>query len=92
MKKLFTLFAITLMAAGANAQDIVTLDFTSNAWGFPEESKVIEKKDFTNGTYTISLEGSEKDGYRYYAADQYLLIGKQGATLRYQPSASMLKR
>jgi len=81
MKKFFTLFAITLMAAGANAQDIVTFDFTSNAWGFPEESKVIEKKDFTNDTYTISLEGTEGNGYKYYASDQYLLIGKQGATL-----------
>ncbi|MBR7018273.1 MAG: hypothetical protein IKH99_05425 [Prevotella sp.] len=81
MKKFFTLIAMALMATAANAQEVVTLDFTSNAWGIPEDAKATEKKDFTNGTYTITLEGTEGNGYRFYASDQYLLIGKQGATL-----------
>lgn len=61
----------------------VTLDFTTNdVWQFPEGSsnKATEAKAFSNGTYTITLEGSEGNGY-YFNTDGYLILGKNGSSL-----------
>lgn len=71
---------LTLFCGTMFAQE-VTLDFTTNTWGLPEGSgnKLTELKDFTNGTYTISLEGASS-GY-YFNADGYLMLGKANATL-----------
>lgn len=80
MKKLL-LTIIGLLGIGlANAQT-VTLDFTTNNWGFPETKANIAKEaaSFTNGEYTIQLQ-AQSNGY-YFNADGYLLFGKKDATL-----------
>ena len=58
----------------------VTLDFTSNEWGLPEGSskKATDAAQFSNGTYTISLQAA--DGY-YFNTSGYLLLGKSGSKL-----------
>lgn len=58
----------------------VTLDFTTNSWGFPEGSgnKGTESQSFTNGSYTITLEATS---FGYYYNTGYLLFGKAGSTL-----------
>lgn len=60
----------------------VTLDFTSNAsWGFPEDTKTVTSTDYSNGKYTITLEGSTGNGYYFDTTNNNLLLGKSGATL-----------
>ena len=80
-------FTLTVTApegkSTAYAADETTeiLDFTTNdAWGLPEGStnKATASDDFSDGTYTITLEAGT--GY-YYNTDGYLLMGKTGATL-----------
>lgn len=73
-------FLVCLMSMSMMAQD-VTLDFTVNDWGFPT-SKVIVQNSYTNAAgYTITLEGTTGNGYRWYSNYNYLLNGKEGATL-----------
>ena len=62
----------------------VTFDFSTNVFGFPEGSsnKTVTATDYTNGTYTINVEGSEGNGY-YWNSNGYLLLGKNGATLTF---------
>ena len=71
------------MICGSISAQEVTLDFESNEWGLPEGStnKTVDKKDYSNGTYTITLEGSEGNGYYWHNKDLYLFMGKQGAKL-----------
>ena len=79
MKKLLLTIVCLLGIGLVNAQT-VTLDFTSNNWGFPEKAnKGTETGSFTNGEYTIQLQALTS-GY-YFNADGYLLFGKQDATL-----------
>lgn len=75
-------FLLSLMCGSISAQE-VTLDFESNDWGFPEGSsnKLVEKNTYTSGGYTITLEGSEGNGYYWHNKDLYLIFGKQGAKL-----------
>ena len=86
MKKRLHFILLTLLSAmftTATAQE-VTLDFTTNDWGFPTGDKVIEAQSFTNEDgYTITLEGTTGNGYRFYDKDAYLLLGKQGASLTF---------
>lgn len=87
MNKILRLTMMCLMAlfVGANAvaeeTAEVSLDFTTNSWGFPEGSsnKGTESQSFTSGDYTIILEATSS-GY-YYNTDGYLLFGKSGSTL-----------
>ena len=74
--------ALSLVCGSMSAQE-VTLDFETNDWGLPEGSanKTVEKKTFSNGTYSITLEGSEGNGYYWHNKDLYLIFGKQGAKL-----------
>lgn len=71
-----------MICGNISAQE-VTLDFESNEWGLPEGStnKTADKKTYSNGTYTITLEGSEGNGYYWHNSDLYLIMGKQGAKL-----------
>ena len=79
MKKLLLTIVCLLGIGLVNAQT-VTLDFTTNNWGFPEKAnKGTETGSFTNGEYTIQLQALTS-GY-YFNADGYLLFGKQDATL-----------
>ena len=72
---------VCLMSLSMMAQT-VTLDFTTNDWGFPTASKAVAQASFTNTDgYTIILEGSTGNGYRWYENYQYLLNGQTGATL-----------
>ena len=72
---------VCLLGIGLVNAQTVTLDFTTNGWGLPEAKANIAKEaaSFTNGEYTIQLQGSTS-GY-YFNADGYLLLGKQDATL-----------
>lgn len=85
MRKNLRLLLTALLCAvmGQAMAQQVTLDFTSNdVWKFPEGSsnKATEAKAFSNGTYTITLTGSEGEGY-YYNTSGYLIIGKTGAAV-----------
>ena len=77
---LLALFAAVFNTAMAQE---VTLDFTENTWGLPNGSseKLVDAANYTSGSYTITLQGSEGGGYYHNATWQYLLFGKAGATL-----------
>ncbi len=79
----YSLICALAMICGSISAQEVTLDFESNEWGLPEGStnKTVDKKDYSNGTYTITLEGSEGNGYYWHNKDLYLFMGKQGAKL-----------
>lgn len=83
MNKFLRLSLIALLAVfcgeGAFAQE-VTLDFTTNNWGLPvgSSNKGTTAQDFSNGTYTITLQAA--DGY-YYNTSKYLMLGKKNSTL-----------
>ena len=79
----YSLICALAMICGSISAQEVTLDFESNEWGLPEGStnKIAEKKTYTNGTYSITLEGSEGNGYYWHNSDLYLIMGKQGAKL-----------
>lgn len=81
MKKLLLSIFCLIAFAGIQAQEI-TLDFTSNSWGFPEGSsnKAVNTAQFTSGNYTIELTGSSGAGY-YFNSQGYLMLGKKDATL-----------
>lgn len=75
------MLAVAALFCGAvSAQDVV-LDFTNAAkdWGIEATSSSKEKgtKEYTNGTYTITLAGDGKNGFAAY--DGNILFGKQGA-------------
>lgn len=79
MKKILLTIVCLLGIGLVNAQT-VTLDFTTNNWGFPEKAnKGTETGSFTNGEHTIQLQALTS-GY-YFNADGYLLFGKKDATL-----------
>lgn len=82
--------AVMLLVCGAiSAQEKVTLDFTDNTkWKFPQAKANIatEAKEFTDGTYTVTLTGSTGTGEGYYFNtydNGYLMLGKKGATLKF---------
>lgn len=84
----FTLMAVMLLVCGAISAQTVTLDFTDNSkWKFPEAKANIatEAKDFTDGTYTVTLTGStgKEEGYYFNAMGKNLMLGKKGATLKF---------
>ena len=85
----FTLMAVMMLICGAISAQTVTLDFTDNSkWKFPEAKANIatEAKDFTDGTYTVTLTGSTGTGEGYYFNtydNGYLMLGKKGATLKF---------
>ncbi len=71
---------------------VVTLDFTSNTWGFPEGTKTEGTNDYTYGGYTITLVGPSGNGYYYDTAANNLLIGKKDATVTLPAFAFNVKR
>lgn len=88
MNKILRLTFVALLAMVSNmgfaqdAQPAVTLDFTSNkVWKLPTKNAK-EKKTFTNGTYTITLEAASS-GYKFNPNKDSgcLLFGKKDATL-----------
>ena len=85
----FTLMAVMLLICGAISAHEVTLNFTDNSkWKFPVAKANIatEAKDFTDGTYTVTLTGSTGTGEGYYFNtydNGYLMLGKKGATLKF---------
>ena len=85
----FTLMAVMLLICGAISAQTVTLNFTDNSkWKFPVAKANIatEAKDFTDGTYTVTLTGSTGTGEGYYFNtydNGYLMLGKKGATLKF---------
>ena len=62
------------------APAVVTLDFTTNGWGFPTE-KAEGPVTYTNQGYSIILQGSSGQGYYFDETNNNLLLGKTGATL-----------
>ena len=91
MKKKLTLVCLAFLAIAAvavnstkradAAEPKVTIDFSGSedVWGIGT-TKIVEKKTFTYGGYSIQLEGTEGNGYRWYDTGN-ILLGKQGATL-----------
>lgn len=83
------MLALTAIICGSvSAQDVV-LDFTKAAedWGIEATSKAKEKgtKEYSNGTYTITLAGDGANGFAAYAAtdksEGYVLFGKANASI-----------
>lgn len=62
--------------------DKITFLFNSegNDWGFPTD-KTVGEASFTYDDYTIKLQGTEGNGYKYDVGQKCLLFGKQGACL-----------
>jgi uncharacterized protein YjdB len=61
-----------------------TFDFTTNdVWGFPEDEKTVPENTYSNGTYSIKLQGSTGNGYYFDTTNNNLLLGKSGATLTF---------
>jgi uncharacterized protein YjdB len=61
-----------------------TFDFTTNdVWGFPEDEKKVPENTYSNGTYSIKLQGSTGNGYYFDTKNNNLLLGKSGATLTF---------
>lgn len=80
--------AVMMLVCGAISAQTVTLDFTDNSkWKFPEAKANIatEAKDFTDGTYTVTLTGStgKEEGYYFNAMGKNLMLGKKGATMKF---------
>ena len=85
--RLLTLLVLLMaVVTGAWAQEVVpvTLDFTTNSWGFPagSEEKTAAENSYTSGGYTITLCGSSGNGYYFSPTEPYILLGKQGAYLQ----------
>lgn len=80
--KRFLFYCLFLFVAICMHAQEVTLDFTTNNWGLPEDSsnKVTAAGIYTNDTYSITLEGGGSGGY-YYNTAKYLMLGKSGASL-----------
>ena len=59
----------------------VTLDFTGSTdnWNIGT-TKTVDEKSFTYNGYTIKLQGTKDNGYRWYSSG-YVINGKQGATV-----------
>ena len=75
------MLVLAFVASFGFAQE-VTLDFTNNeTWGFPKDNKeaITEAKDFTDGTYTITVTPTE-NAY-YLSSNTALLYGKKDATI-----------
>lgn len=78
--------AVMLLICGAISAQEVTLDFTDNTkWQIPTAA-TRESKSFTDGTNTITLASPStgtKEGYKFvsYGGSNYLILGKNGATL-----------
>lgn len=85
MKKfLLSLFSVALFGGVVNAQS-VEMDFSANDWGLPE-AKANAIKDgadheYSNGSYTITLNSASGDGY-YFNSQGYLMLGKANAYLQ----------
>ncbi|MBR1594067.1 MAG: chitobiase/beta-hexosaminidase C-terminal domain-containing protein [Alloprevotella sp.] len=64
-----------------------TLDFTDNTvWNLPTDYEK-SKKTYSNGTYSITLEGGTSgDGYKFgvYNEETSLILGKKDATFTFQ--------
>ncbi|MCQ2196734.1 MAG: hypothetical protein MJZ60_04335 [Bacteroidaceae bacterium] len=80
MKKILLLFAVMFSALCAVGQT-VTLDFTANNWGLPEDNAngLTEEKTFTNGECSIKLAASAK--YYFNTSIKCLMLGKANSTL-----------
>jgi len=71
---------LAMFGLNINAQE-VTIDFSGSTdnWGIGT-TKLVEAQSFTYGGYTITLEGTRGNGYRWYDSGN-IILGKQGATL-----------
>ena len=69
-----------MFSGNVSAQE-VTIDFSGSTdnWGIGT-TKLIDAAEFTYGGYTIILEGTAGNGYRWYDSGN-IILGKQGATL-----------
>ena len=69
------------MFSGNMSAQEVTIDFSGSTdnWGIGT-TKLIDAAEFTYGGYTIILEGTAGNGYRWYDSGN-IILGKQGATL-----------
>lgn len=73
---IFMTLLLLMICGGVSFGQEVTLDFTKNSWNLPT-SNTKDTKQYSNGTYTISL--SAPTAYKYVSG--YLLLGKKNATL-----------
>ncbi len=57
----------------------VVLDFTTNdTWNFPTE-KTVTATDYSNGDYTVTVAGSEGQGFMFDNTNKNLMIGREGS-------------
>lgn len=80
LRYLLVAFA-AMLATNVSAQE-VTIDVTSNdGWGFPT-AYVKTAESYTNAGVTLSF-GESNGGHKFIGGDNYLIFGKQGATLSF---------
>ncbi len=72
------------VTVNAAPEPALTFDFGTNIFSLPVGSanKTVTAEDYTDGDYTINVEGSTGEGY-YWHTDGYLLMGKSGAKLTF---------
>ena len=71
---------MAMVGLNISAQEVI-IDFSGSTdnWGIGTEKKV-DAQSFTYGGYTITLQGTEGNGYRWYDSGN-IILGKEGATL-----------
>lgn len=80
--KMSEVFTIDVSGDDDEEPSTLIFDFASNEWGLPDskDNIVVDAANFTKDGYTITIAGSEGNGY-YWNNSVKLLLGKEGAYL-----------
>ena len=80
--KMSEVFTIDVSGGDDEEPSTLIFDFASNEWGLPDskDNIVVDAANFTKDGYTITVAGSEGNGY-YWNNSVKLLLGKEGAYL-----------
>ncbi|MBP3829769.1 MAG: endonuclease [Bacteroidaceae bacterium] len=80
--KMSEVFTIDVSGGDDEEPSTLIFDFAANEWGLPDskDNIVVDAADFTKDGYTITVAGSEGNGY-YWNNSVKLLLGKEGAYL-----------
>lgn len=58
----------------------VSFDFSANCFNITT-TKTVEENTYTYGDYTLTIAGTDGNGYYYNSSSSYVILGKQGAYL-----------
>ena len=80
----FVMLSLIAMVCGSVSAQEVVFDFTEDVWGIGTE-QVKEAGSYTYNGYTIKLTPAGSGNYFRWYTQNYVLLGKQGATLEFPP-------